>query len=50
VQSTISRPTSTLFHALLKNETIPADQVEAARVRAGEAWKILDAQLTKTTT
>lgn len=46
--STVSRPASTLFHALLKEEAIPADQVEAARVRAGEVWKMLDTQLAKT--
>jgi glutathione S-transferase len=46
--STVAGPTATLFRALLRGEQIPADQVEAARVRAGEVWKILDAQLAET--
>ena len=48
--STVNAPGGTLFRALLKNpkDDIPAAELEAARQRAGEVWKMLDAQLAKT--
>jgi len=48
--STVNPPVGTLFRALLKNpgDDIPAAELEAARKRAGEVWKMLDAQLAKT--
>ena len=48
--STVNAPVGTLFRGLLKNpkDDIPAAELEAARQRAGEVWKMLDAQLAKT--
>jgi glutathione S-transferase len=48
--STVNPPVGTLFRALLKNprDDIPTAELEAARKRAGEVWKMLDAQLAKT--
>jgi glutathione S-transferase len=48
--STVNPPVGTLFRAYLKKPTddFPAAELEAARKRAGEVWRILEAQLAKT--
>ena len=46
--STVNPPATTLFRALLRKEYIAPAEVEAARQRAGEVWKMLDTQLAKT--
>ena len=46
--STVNPPTTTLFRALLRKENVSPAEVEAARKRASEVWKILDEQLAKT--
>ena len=46
--SVVNPPITTLFRALLRKENIPAAEVDAARKRAGEVWKMLDTQLAKT--
>jgi glutathione S-transferase len=46
--STVNPPTTTLFLALIRKENISAADIEAARKRAGDVWKLLDTQLAKT--
>ncbi|MCE9639226.1 MAG: glutathione S-transferase family protein [Betaproteobacteria bacterium] len=46
--STLNAPVGTLFRAYLRKEDLPAADIEAARKRGGEVWKMLDAQLAKT--
>ena len=43
--STLAGPTGVLFRALLRNESVPAAQVDAAIKRGGEVWAIVDRQL-----
>lgn len=46
--STVAPPTTTLFSGLVRKENVLTADLEAARKRGGEVWKMLDAQLAKT--
>ncbi len=43
--TTATPPVTTLFRAFVRGDKIPPADVEAARVRAEEVWRILDAHL-----